>query len=251
MEKKSKKSVIIGITALLLITLTLLGLTYAYYRTRIVGNDNNTSISVISDKLEIEYSDNKAEILTGDGLIEPKEGTEASDAIGTKTFTVTNNGSDSSYVVIIDNVSVTNASDGSTTTFKSNDFRYTLTCTKSDGTKCNDVKDLTVFPIDEGILIGNNIDKEDVHTYTFTLWYIDTGVDQSDDMGKTLQARLNIADITQMENPYKTGVTATDNASLAYNIIENAKTNKNGTTLLNSPRSKVAEEISASYGSGE
>ena len=62
MEKKSKKSVVIGITILLLVTLILLGLTYAYYRTRIVGNNEEKSISVTSKKLEVTYSDDKAVI---------------------------------------------------------------------------------------------------------------------------------------------------------------------------------------------
>ena len=66
----------------------------------------------------------------------PTVETDADDAIGTKTFTVTNNGNDSSYVVIIDNVSVTKASDGSSTTFVSNDFRYTLSCSVKDKSGC-------------------------------------------------------------------------------------------------------------------
>jgi len=242
MSRKNK--IIVSVIGIVIVTLALLGITYAYYLTRIQGNTNTNSISITTAKLELVYGDNSAEIIKGTGALMPTVGTDADDAIGTKTFTVTNNGNDSSYVVIIDNVSVTKVSDGSATTFVSNDFRYTLSCKKSDNTDCNNVSDLTIFPIKGGILVGNDIEEDDVHTYTLTMWYIDTGIDQSDDMGKSLQARVNIADVAQMENPFKTGVTATDNASLAYNIINNAKENKNGTELLNTPKSNIAESIS-------
>ena len=164
MKKNSK--IIISIVGITIVLLALLGLTYAYYLTRIEGNTNTNSISVTTAKLELVYGDNSAEILTGSGALMPSTDLTSAGAIGTKTFTVTNNGNDSSYVVIIDNVSVTKVSDGSSTTFKSNDFRYTLSCTKSDGTNCNDVSDLTIFPIKGGILVSNDIKEEDVHEYT-------------------------------------------------------------------------------------
>ena len=34
----TKKSIIIGLVSLFIVTLLLLGLTYAYYRTRVIGN---------------------------------------------------------------------------------------------------------------------------------------------------------------------------------------------------------------------
>ena len=241
MKKNSK--IIVSIVGITIVLLALLGLTYAYYLTRIEGNTNTNSISVTTAKLELVYGDNSAEILTGSGALMPSTDLTSAGAIGTKTFTVTNNGNDSSYVVIIDNVSIKNVSDNTDTNFLSNDFRYTLSCTKSDGTKCNEVNDLTIFPIKGGILVSNDIKEEDVHTYTLTMWYIDTGLNQSDDMGKSLQARVNIADVNQMENPFMTGVSATDNVNLAYNIIKNAKENKNGTKLLNVADTPVAEDI--------
>ena len=228
MNKKQK--IIVSVVGITIVLLTLLGLTYAYFLTRIQGNTNDKSISVTTANLELTYGDNSAEILGKDLTLIPSD-TE----IGTKTFTVTNNGNDTSYVVIIENVSVTKASDGSTTTFESNDFRYTLTCTKSDGTSCDGVSTQSVFPINGGVLVGNSIKEGDVHTYTFKMWYIDTGIDQSNDMGKSLQARINITNIESMTNPYSANTN-----SLAYNIIENAKNKANGTELLSSPKTQVA-----------
>ena len=239
MSKKGK--IIVSISGIVLVMLILVGLTYAYFLTKIKGNENDKSISVTTKNLQLTYSDNSAEILGKDLTLIPSD-TE----IGSKTFTVTNNGSDTSYVVVIENVSVTKASDGTTTTFESNDFRYTLTCTKSDGTSCDGVSTQSVFPINGGVLVGNSIKEGDVHTYAFKMWYIDTGIDQSNDMDKSLQARLNIADIAQMTNPYS------DNTnSLAYNIIENSKNKANGTELLSSPKTQVATAISTKWSTGK
>ena len=239
MNKKQK--IIVSVVGISIVLLTLLGLTYAYFLTRIQGNTNDKSISVTTANLELTYGDNSAEILGKDLTLIPSD-TE----IGTKTFTVTNNGNDTSYVVVIENVSVTKASDGSNTTFNSNDFRYTLTCTKKDGTSCDGVSTQSVFPINGGVLVGNSIKEGDVHTYTFKMWYIDTGIDQSNDMGKTIQARLNITDIASMTNPYSANTN-----SLAYNIIENAKNKTNGTELLSSPKTQVATAISTKWSTGK
>ena len=232
MSKKAK--IIVSISGIVLVMLILLGLTYAYFLTRIQGNTNDKSISVTTANLELTYGDNSAEILGKDLTLIPSD-TE----IGTKTFTVTNNGNDTSYVVVIENVSITKASDGSTTTFESNDFRYTLTCIKSDGTSCDGVSTQSVFPINGGVLVGNSIKEGDVHTYTFKMWYIDTGIDQSNDMGKSLQARLNITDIRSMTNPYSANTN-----SLSYNIIHNAITGANGTTLMSTPLTTPAKATS-------
>ena len=233
-----KQKIIISIVGISIISLALIGLTYGYYLTRIEGNTNDKSISVTTADLKLVYGDNSAEIL-GENLKLVPSDTE----IGTKTFTVTNDGnSKTSYVVVIEDVSITKGD--TTTTFESNDFRYTLTCTKKDGSSCDGVNTQSVFPINGGILISNSIDVEDVQTYTLTLWYIDTGVDQSNDMGKTYNAKINITNIENV-NPY-----SSNKSSLAYNIIENAKNKSNGIELLASPRSVVAARISQ-YGTGK
>ena len=94
MEKKSKKSILIGITSLFLVMILLLGLTYAYYRTRIIGNEStDPSISVTSKKLEITYQNGTSE-MNMEGLIEPG-------FVWTKTFSVENTGDgEASYSII-------------------------------------------------------------------------------------------------------------------------------------------------------
>ena len=81
-EKMSKKAkIIVSISGIVLVMLILLGLTYAYFLTRIHGNTNNKSISVTTANLELTYGDNSAEILGKDLVLEPSD-TE----IGTKNI---------------------------------------------------------------------------------------------------------------------------------------------------------------------
>ena len=228
-----KQKIIISVTGIFLVLLILVGLTYAYFLTRIQGNTNTKSISVTTADLKLTYGDGNTQVLAPDTKLLP-----SSDAIGTKDFTVTNEGnSKTSYVVVIEDVSITK--DGATSTFESNDFRYTLTCTKKDGTNCDGVSSQSVFPINGGVLVTNNIDVSDTQTYTLTLWYIDTGIDQSNDMRKTYNAKVNITNIENL-NTYSSNTN-----SLAYNIIENARTKANGTELVASTKTKAAVATSS------
>ena len=60
MTRRQKLTVsIVGVT---LILLTLLGITYAYYLTRIEGNTNENSISITTAKLELLYADGNGEL---------------------------------------------------------------------------------------------------------------------------------------------------------------------------------------------
>ena len=224
-----KQKIIISVTGIFIVLLILVGLTYAYFLTRIQGNTNTKSITVTTKDLKITYGDGTNTVLTSDIPLIP-----SSDAIGVKDFTVTNEGDDTSYIVVIEDVKVLKGT--TLTTFNSNDFRYTLTCTKSDGTSCDGVSEQTIFPINGGILVNNEIKESDVHTYKLTLWYIETNTDQSEDMSKTLEAKVNIKNINEF-NPYSSN-------TLAYNIIENTKNKTNGTELLQIPKTKVAQEIS-------
>ena len=111
--EKSKKSIVIELVAVLLITITLLGATYAYYRTRVIGNqENEPSLSVQSKKLEVTYADGVASIDIGS--------TVEFDESFTKSWTVENTGGSSAvYSVVLDNIN---------NTFERNqDWEYVLT----------------------------------------------------------------------------------------------------------------------------
>ncbi len=205
-----RQKIIASVTGIFLVLLLLVGLTYAYFLTNITGNNKDKSISVSTANLALVYSD-------GNGIIAPEEEIIPGTTLDSKTFTVKNNGNDTTeYVVVIEDVKVTTVS-GTTTTFESNDFVYTLTCT-SDGEACNGVDTEATFPINNGILIGNSVEVGKTHTYALTVTYKDTGIDQSADMNKILEAKVNIADPNSF-NPY-----AGEKGSLAYTIINNAVT---------------------------
>ena len=176
-----RQKIIVSVTGIFLVLLILMGLTYAYFLTQITGNTNPNSISVQTADLKLTYGDGTTELLTSTTKLVP-----SSNPINTKDFTVTNTGDATEYAVIIENVRVKVAGTENLTTFESNDFKYTLTCTKSDGTSCNGVQSQTTLPMSDSILVTNEIDSDDTHTYVITLWYLDNGNDQSSDMNKTL-----------------------------------------------------------------
>ena len=115
---------------------------YAYFITRIIGNTKDKSIDVTTRNLQLVYGDGKNTILEPNIKLFPSE-----QEIGTKDFTVTNNGEDTSYTVVIEDTKTFYATNGSykekdgtvvtytkdqPTEFLTNDFRYTLDCVVKD-----------------------------------------------------------------------------------------------------------------------
>ena len=244
-----RQKIIVSVTGIFIVLLLLVGLTYAYFLTQVTGNKNDKSISVSTANLALVYGDGNNAITANNIL----PGT----TLDEKTFTVTNQGNATTdYVVVIDNVSVVYAetrtvngvtqTKGAATEFESNDFVYTLTCTNKDGSDCtNQIKSEQVFPIKGGVVVSNSIEVEGVQSYTLTVTYRETGVDQSADMNKMLNARVNIKDIS-VDNPYKS-----DTTLLAYNILNNAmsvtETQKESgyAELVSNTKTKVASEESS------
>ena len=58
-----RQKIIISITGIFIVLLALVGLTYAYFLTRIRGNNADKSISVTTANLSIVYSDDSEDIL--------------------------------------------------------------------------------------------------------------------------------------------------------------------------------------------
>ena len=229
----NKKKIVLSLTGIILVLLILLGLTYAYFLTSVQGNTNIKSIDVDTSELALTYGDNDPNIITANSV-------RPGNIIGSKTFTVTNNGDDNDYIVIVDGVSITDASTTETTTFESNDFVYTITCVSSDNVSCNSVTEESTLPlINNGLLVSNRIRSGATQTYNLTVTYKETGVDQSNDMNKALALRINIGNIRNI-NPY-----SNNTSLLSYNIINNSLLEKNGTVLRNAPITQPAEAVSA------
>ena len=169
---KNKHIIISGI-ALFLITILLLGLTYAYYKTKVIGNNNEKTISSVGKKLEITYAD-------GNGVIEAVEIEPGYTA--TKTFSVKNTGDDTAtYSIKLDNI---------TNTFtRTEDWTYIL---KEGNTEINKG---TIPTYETTLLDSVEIESGVTKSYSLTVTYANlTDVDQSIDMGSTLSIRVNIGD---------------------------------------------------------
>ena len=198
MTKKQK--IIVSTTGIFLVLLILVGLTYAYFLTRIKGNTNEKSISVSTANLILEYADIE-DVVVGGENVEP--GTT-----WTKKFSATNKGSKKvEYGVALENVL--------NTLERTKDLVYTLNCTSSLGTDCNKVEDEQEFPVIGTILITNDIESEEVQSYELIVSYKEQNEDQSVDMNKKIYAKANIV------NPSTFG--ALGSGTLASKIIDSAK----------------------------
>ena len=179
MNRKNK--IIVSVVGISIVLLALLGITYAYYLTRIEGNTNTNSISITTADLSLVYGDGTTEILTSDTLLIPGE------FEGTKDFTVTNNGNSSvTYGVILE--------DMINPLSRPDDMKITLSCSSSVlANDCAGLNEMNL-PSTNEFLVENTIEVGETHTYELKLRYIEAGEDQSIDMGKTISGKVNIID---------------------------------------------------------
>ena len=229
MSKRQK--IIVSITGIFLVLLILVGLTYAYFLTKITGNTNTKSISVTTANLVLEYGEN-TNVVQGITNAEPGYSVE-------KIFTATNKGNSTvTYGAALESI-VNELS-------RQEDLVYTLTCTSylkegfslaSNGTitgtvdgTCNGVPTEKQFPSTStmSVMTTNTIDITHTHAYKLTVTYKEMGVDQSTDMNKTFSAKVNIVDTNALtvNNPYKS-----DAGTLKKKIIDNAMLGTGSTKL--------------------
>ena len=214
-----KQKIIVSITGIFLVLMILVGLTYAYFLTKITGNTNEKSISVSTANLVLEYGEN-TNVVQGINNAEPGYSVE-------KIFTATNKGNSTvTYGAALENI-VNELS-------RQEDLVYTLTCTSylkegfslaSDGTitgtvdgTCNGTTGKQ-FPSTStmSILTTNTIDTTHTQAYKLTITYKEMGEDQSEDMNKTFSAKVNIVDLranADKINPY-----SSNKKALNYQII--------------------------------
>ena len=203
MSRKNK--IIISVTGIILVLVTLIGLTYAYYLTRINGNTNDKSVTVSLANLELTYSD-------GNGLIEATN-IVPGEVIATKTFSVENTGDKKviNYTVYLDDVI--------NTFTNKNDVKLTLTCTSSKGNKCTGTE--ITYPSTDTLLSINDIEVEEKHNYELKVEFIETNTDQSIDMNKELSGNIIIRDLkgtgSEITNTKGTNSVSVDNAKLLSN----------------------------------
>ncbi len=175
-----RKKILIGISALILLVITLLGITYAYFTAKVSGNTGAKSIVVTAAKLELTYNDGNGTVIV--------EKVEPGVTLESKTFSVKNTGTReiTNYDVVMEVLENGLENYG--------DLIYELTCA-SDGEACQGVSG--TFPIDDKVLITNSIKVGVTHSYTLTLTYRETGKDQSKDMNKKIEGNIIIQDETK------------------------------------------------------
>ena len=232
-----KQKIIVSITGIILVSLILIGLTYAYFLTKITGNTNSKSISVTTANLELVYGD-------GNGILAPTDKLMPGDTVGTKEFTVTNNGNNKveGYLVIFRDVT--------NTLLRPEDLVYKVECKQylndvETGT-CDGVEYETQLPTGtgsgSGVIVSNDIEAGYVQKYKLTLDYLNPDVDQSDDMNKTIEAKIDIMDVKLLNS--EKGITNYASDTLAGTIINNSIANKNGTELVGKTLTKPGAEYS-------
>jgi len=193
-----KQRIIVSITGIFIVLLALVGLTYAYFLTRITGNENDKSISITTANLELVYGD-------GNNLVTASN-IEPGAPITPKTFTVTNNGN-----AIVEDFNIY-LEDVRNTLNRKTDLVYTITCENTTvgatSTECEEFEvvenevagEELVFPSVVSIIARDTLDpatestNAEQHTYTITLTYKEMNVDQSEDMNKFIEAKVNIYD---------------------------------------------------------
>ena len=187
-----KKSILISLTGITVVMLALLGLTYGYYITNIIGNTNSNSISIDTKDLKLVYNDGTEDLVFG--AIEP--GWTNSDE--PKVFTVNNTGKSNidEYAVGIDEVI--------NTLNRTEDLVYTITCKsykfddyEDDGVDATESGvcrgDSGEFPKENSLILTNQIDSGYIHVYEMVISYkyLDD-VNQSEDMGASIGGRIQI-----------------------------------------------------------
>lgn len=180
-----KKRIIISMCAILLLILTLFGITYAYFLAKVQGNSSDKSVEVIAANLELTYGD-------GNGIISV-EAIEPGTTITEKKFTVENTGSKDidTYDVYLENVINELEVYG--------DLVYELTCSSTKG-NCKGSSGTFPKPTEENpdtTLITNSIQVDEIQTYSLILTYKETYLNQSTDMNKKIEAKINIKDDTE------------------------------------------------------
>ncbi|MDD2409474.1 MAG: hypothetical protein PHD03_01995 [Bacilli bacterium] len=180
-NKKTKKGIklIIPIVLLLLVTI---GVSFAYFTAKISGSEIATTITVSGGTMTINYAGGSA--ITASNIY------PQSAAIVTKNFTITGNNN----AAIIMKYKVTLVVQ--TNTFSSGALEYKLTSenTNSNGTPIPAVTTYTDIATSD-ILLGNGqftaaTGGNKIHTYSLTIYFLDTGTDQNTNQGKAFTGYL-------------------------------------------------------------
>lgn len=171
--KKNDKILLIVFIAVFL-SVTAIGLSYAYYTAVIDNGEESSSIVSRSGSLELTYTDGVKQIIGADIYPGWQD---------TKTFTVKNTGNGlTTYSIRLSNIVNNFSIDGS----------ISISIVGSNGGKS-----LSKRPIpasDSSIIDYVSIGEGVTHTYSITVYYNNLNVDQSPDKGKSFSFQVGIGE---------------------------------------------------------
>ena len=170
---------------LMLVILTLIsfiiGISYAYFNVIVVGNEEASTDTITAGELILEYDGEESFSLnnvdTGD--------------YASITFSVENTGTltINNYDIYFSNL---------VNTFINDEVVYELECQSSDAVICSG-KSESVLPIEEELLLTQGpIAPGTTHTYTLTVTFIDTGLNQNYNQNKKVMFKVTVESLELM-----------------------------------------------------
>ena len=210
-----KKRYYISFVLVLLVTMLILGTTYAYYKTKINGNSKDKSISVLSKYLAVKYSDGTSTMNFDGDYFFPGDSAE-------KTFSVENTGNDkTTYSIKIDNV--INEFE------RIQDIRYKLYINEEEVSSGAINNSETQY-----LYYEREIEKGSKDNIKLVVSYSETEESQNVDMNKTLSFRVNI-DNKKENKTSGNSVTFIGNGNTLENYRIYGNSVQNGTPTPDNP----------------
>lgn len=212
--EKEKSNLILGISLALVFLITI-GISYAYFAARIVGNESTSTIALSSGKMEIVYEDNTATInLSG---IYPRE-----EEWATKRFTLTANNTTNLEMKYKIGISIEQ------NTFSEGALTYSLKNTLNEsGTPLEDVES-SIIKTSGTQYIGYGIFDAKInnikHNYELKIFFKETSKDQNDNQKARFNAKIIVESCTDEElitvtfNPNEGTVSQTTKTVLANGV---------------------------------
>ena len=227
---KSNKAKLFILTMLILLV-SVAGISYAYFTIQITGNDTASSMRLRTANMSLVYND--VQIVSGE-YVTPGW-------TQTKTLTVTNTGNVTVYYNIIWRDLINEITNG--------ELVISATCTSNvQGNTCPSfekaVPTKTAIANNVTVKNGISIGAGETHTYTLTAEFIETGSNQNYNQNKLFNGTLNISDGADTHPLYdvmQTLATAGTYA-LAYSGSSNDTYGEIGTKTIYYPRATATSQ---------
>lgn len=180
MEDKKKLLIFYSIC---LIVVLIIGLSFAYFIASITGLETNSTIVLNGGTMDISYEDNSSAIFLS-GITPKNTPVYSKNFILTGDNTTQNKKMPYTLMISIDSNDFTNKA-----------LSYTLESenTSNNGKIVSNISNTSILSSDTDIILGSgffNPGEGSVHTYSLKFYFLDTGVDQSENMGKNFSAHI-------------------------------------------------------------